>query len=50
MGMFGKWGKRRNNNVKIKMEKSEKKLDKKAGGGNIFSCSSHIGRIDKEIL
>lgn len=37
MGMFGKWGKRRNNNVKIKMEKSEKKLDKKAGGGgNIF--------------
>ena len=45
MGMFGKWGKRRNNNVKIKMEKSEKKLDKKAGGGgNIFSCSSHTHR------
>ena len=38
MGMFGKWGKRRNNNVKIKMEKSEKKLDKKAGGGVTFSC------------
>lgn len=47
--MFGKWGKRRNNNVKIKMEKSEKKLDKKAGGGNIFHAV-HIGRIDKDIL
>lgn len=49
MGMFGKWGKRRNNNVKIKMEKSEKKLDKKAGGGLVHHAV-HIGRIDKEIL
>lgn len=43
--MFGKWGKRRNNNVK-KMEKSEKKLDKKAGGVTFF----HAVQTDKEIL